>query len=62
MSSSTVTISQIKKYLYDWAKDADNYVVLTEMCADYFDHEEWLDDSTHEIWELGLKIWNFYNE
>ena len=40
---------------YDEFLDKD-YTKIAEDCAIAMDHDEWLDDETHWIWDLALDI------
>lgn len=33
-----------------------NATTLAEAAAWAFDHDEWLDDSTHDVWEWAMKV------
>lgn len=48
------------KRIRDWmrlnAQDYDNPTALAEACAHEFNHDEWLDDDTHEIWDHALEF------
>jgi hypothetical protein len=33
-----------------------NTTALCEAAAHAFDHDDWLDCETHELWELGLQV------
>lgn len=35
-----------------------NMTALCEAAAHAFDHDDWLDIETHEVWELGLQVAN----
>lgn len=51
----------MRNELYDldsevWESSGEvNYTRLAEEAAHYFDHDEWLDDETHWIWDLALQ-------
>ena len=49
--------NKIKQYLLDHMGEADNSTVLVEMCASHFNREDWLDDSTHDVWVWALELW-----
>ncbi len=59
----TVTISQVKRYMQsiqayhvDPATGETNCTTLAEATAHHFDHDEWLDDENHFVWELALEV------
>jgi hypothetical protein len=35
-----------------------NSTHLAEACAHHFDADHWLDDETHEVWELAIDVAN----
>lgn len=41
---------------YDYACNEYNYTVLVEATAIELDHDEWLDDPDHEIWEIAIEV------
>ena len=46
-------------YIMDYGRD--DLVQACEDCAHHLEHDEWLDDSDHDVWEIGMiwfeKIW-----
>ena len=46
--------SDIRRYMRLHADEFDNATNLAEECAKYLDHDEWLDDSDHIIWDIAL--------
>jgi len=36
----------------------DNATILAEECAATMDHDEWLDDPDHVVWEVALEFFN----
>lgn len=50
----------MRNELYDresevWERGEVNCTRLAEEAAHYFDHDEWLDDETHWVWDLALE-------
>jgi len=43
-------------HLIDRRSGEINATLLAENAAHAFDHDEWLDDETHYVWELALEI------
>lgn len=39
-----------------WFDGEINYTRLVENAAWHFDHDEWLDDETHWVWDLAVEI------
>lgn len=53
--------------IYGWMlRNVDDYIdsytgevnvtQLSEACAEDLDHDEWLDDSTHIVWDLAVVV------
>ncbi len=38
----------------DHKTDEANLTTLAEEVAHFFEHDEWLDDPDHEVWELAI--------
>jgi len=38
-----------------WEGGEVNYTRLAENAAWHFDHDEWLDDETHWVWDVALE-------
>lgn len=32
--------------------------ILAELAADHFDHNEWLDDETNDVWDIAVEVSN----
>lgn len=48
----------MKNNKYDYADDfiGGNYTKIAEGCAIALNHDEWLDDKTHWIWDLAIEV------
>ena len=40
----------------------DDLTKACEDCAHALDHDEWLDDPDHPVWEIGLSVFNQLEE
>ena len=40
-------------YIADYTPD--DLVQACENCAHFYNHDEWLDDPEHEVWEIGAE-------
>ena len=38
-----------------WNYSSEELVQACEDCAHWYEHDEWLDDSEHEVWEIGAE-------
>ncbi len=58
--SEQALTSTIKKWMLNNKHDYDNATSLAEAAAHHGDpnedHDDWLDDSDHWIWELAIEI------
>ena len=37
-----------------------NNTALAEAAADALDHDEWLDDETHQVWDIAIVVGDAY--
>jgi hypothetical protein len=49
-------MESIKEYHYDSKLGDYNMTYMAEDAADHFDHDEWLDDETHIVWEAAFNV------
>ena len=45
----------IRAWMRLHAREFRNSTDLAEACADALDHDEWLDDESHQVWDLAIK-------
>jgi hypothetical protein len=48
----------IRTYMRFHANEFDNATNLAEECAKYLNHDKWLDDPDHEIWDIALEYFD----
>lgn len=46
---------QSTNYYFDSAGEV-NSTLLAESAAEHFDHQEWLDDETHFVWDAAAEV------
>ena len=52
--------SDIRRYMRLHANEFDNATNLAEECSKHLNHDEWLDDPDHIIWDLAIEYMEKY--
>ena len=45
----------VRRFMTNWGHEYDGPTALSEAAACDCDHDEWLDDETHWIWDFALR-------
>ncbi len=53
-------MQSIVKEHVDKLTDEVNCTTLSEATAYHFNHDEWLDDSNHEVWGIAIQVAEAY--
>ena len=50
------TKASVLRWMRLYADEHDNATSLAEAAAHAVDHDEWLDDEQHWVWELAIRV------